>query len=280
MDSSKIVVFGGSGFLGQALIERLLSMGRTNILSMSRNEGEATKLKEKFPQVKIMIGDIEDWSDVRRAMHDDTREVYLLAAMKHVGYAENNPQACVRTNLIGTMNVINESGRAKPNVLVFISSDKAAQSTGVYGCSKKIGERLVAEAERWNPHTKYRVVRYGNVLYSTGSVLCKWRDKMRAGEEVTITDPKATRFFWPISEAVDLIFESIEKGKDASPYITSMKSIAIGDLLEAMMEKYGNVPVKTIGLQPGENMHEVIAEGIPDSFHSPRYTKDEILAII
>lgn len=279
MDSFKTVVFGGSGFLGQALIERLIAMGRTNILSMSRNEGEAVKLKEHFPQVQIMIGDIGNWPDVRQAMVN-AEEVYLLAAMKHVGLAELNPQACVHTNLIGTINVINEAGRVKPKVLVFISSDKAAQSTGVYGCSKKIGERLMAEAERWNSHTKYRVVRYGNVLYSTGSVLCKWRDKILAGEEVTITEPNATRFFWPISEAVDLIFESIEKAPDASPYITSMKSIAIGDLLYAMMEKYGRVPVKTIGLQPGENMHEMIADGIPDSLHSERYTHKEILKLI
>jgi FlaA1/EpsC-like NDP-sugar epimerase len=206
--------------------------------------------------------------------------VFILSAMKHVGLAEAQVQACVNTNIVGTMNVINESLITKPKVLVFISSDKAAQPNGVYGCSKKMGERLMVEAEKHNPDTQYRVVRYGNVLYSTGSVLCKWRDKMKAGEEVIVTDADATRFFWPVSDAVDLIFDSINNGKDATPIVTEMKSIRIGDLLEAMMEKYGEVPIKTIGLQPGENKHEVIADGIPDSYDSERFTKNEILEFI
>lgn len=279
MDSSKILVLGGSGFLGQALIERLHAMGRVNILSMSRNEGEAVALKQKFPEVEIMIGDIANPWDVKRAMAD-AGEVYLLAAMKHVGLAEAQVQACINTNIVGTMNVINESLITKPKLLVFISSDKAVQSKGVYGCSKKIGERLMVEAEKTNPDTQYRVVRYGNVLYSTGSVLCKWKEKMKAGQEVIVTDPKATRFFWPIGQAVDLIFDSIHGTSDATPYLPVMKSMSIGDLLFAMREKYGMVPVKCIGLQPGENMHEVIADGVPDSFNCERYTREEISELI
>jgi UDP-N-acetylglucosamine 4,6-dehydratase len=280
MDSSKTtLVFGGSGFLGQALIERLIAIGRKDIYSMSRNEGEAVALKQRFPQVHIIIGDIANPWDVKRSMLI-ADEVYLLSAMKHVGLAESQVQVCVNTNILGTMNVLNESLITKPNVLVFISSDKAAHSTGVYGCSKKIGERLMVEAEKSNPNTKYRVVRYGNVLYSTGSVLCKWRDKMLAGEGVVVTDVNATRFFWPIEEAVDLIFHCIENANDASPYVTPMKSIAIGDLLNAMMDKYGKVPVEAIGLQTGENMHEMIVDWLPDSSKSTRYTKEEILKII
>jgi len=279
MDYCKTLVLGGSGFLGQALIERLISMGRTNIVSMARNEGDQVALKQRFPQVTIVIGDITNHWDVKRAMLC-ADEVYLLAAMKHVGLSEAQVQACVNTNIVGTMNVINESLNTLPKVLVFISSDKAAQPNGVYGCSKKMGERLMVEAEKSNPATKYRVVRYGNVIYSTGSVLCKWKDSMRAGKEITVTDENATRFFWPVSQAIDLIFGSIMNWENAAPAVTAMKSIRIGDLLECMMEKYGTVPVKTIGLQPGENMHEVISEGIPDSFHSERFTKEEILQLI
>lgn len=279
MNSSNTLILGGSGFLGQALIERLIAMGRTNVVSMSRNEGEAVALKQKFPQVTIVIGDIANPWDVKRTMRS-ADEVFLLSAVKHVGLAEAQVQACVNTNILGTMNVINESLITKPKVLVFISSDKAAQSVGVYGCSKKIGERLMAEAEKSNPETKYRVVRYGNVLYSTGSVLCKWRDKMKTGQEVIVTNIESTRFYWPVSEAVDLIFQCMDIATDSEPFITEMKSMRLGDLLDAMMEKYGRVEVKRIGLQPGENMHELIAEGIPDSFHSERYTKEEILELI
>lgn len=102
---------------------------------------------------------------------------------------------------------------------------------------------------------------------------------MKDGEEVIVTDPEATRFFWPVSDAINLIFESL-KIDTAKPVVTAMKSIKIGDLLEAMMEKYGRVPVKTIGLQNGENLHEQIADGIPDSLHSERFTKEEILGLI
>lgn len=279
MEYCKTLVMGGSGFLGGALIERLIEMGRTSIVSMARNEGDQVALKQRFPQVQIVIGDISNPWDVKRAMIA-ADEVYLCSAMKHVNLSEAQVQACVNTNILGTMNVINESLNTKPKVLVFISSDKAASPNGVYGCSKKIGERLMVEAEKVNPFTKYRVVRYGNVIWSTGSVLCKWRDKMQSGEVITMTDVNSTRFYWPISDAVDLIFSSIDKGTNAEPIVTAMKSMRLGDLLEAMFEKYGRVPVNHIGLQPGENMHEVIAEGIPDSFHSERFTKEEILQLI
>ena len=274
-----ILVAGGSGYLGTALIERLISRGETNIVSLSRNESNAVALKEKFPSISIIVGDIPDPWVVQKAMkHVD--EIFLLSALKHVCIAEKDVKSCVQTNIVGCMNVIQESLITIPNLLMFISSDKAAQGTGVYGMSKKIGEKLMEEAQAINIDTKYRTVRYGNVLYSSGSVLCKWRDKMKAGEEIIVTDVDSTRFYWPVSDAVDLIFKSIDNGKDATPMVTQMKSMRLGDLLEAMMSKYGRVPIKHIGLQKAENMHEVIAEGIPDSFHSERFTKEEILNLI
>ncbi len=279
MNKTTTIVFGGSGFLGTALIERLIKEGRENIIAVARNEGGLVALKEKFPQVKIIVGDIEDEWIVKKAMKDAS-EVYLLSAMKHVGLAEIEVRSCIKTNVIGCMNVINESLVTKPKLLVFISTDKAGQPNGVYGCSKKLGEKLMEEAEHINTDTKYRVVRYGNVIYSTGSVLCKWKDRMQTGQEVTVTDMEATRFFWSINEAIDLIFECINDGRDAAPFLTRMKSIRIGDLLNAMMSKYGHVPINIIGLQKGENMHEIIDETMLNSFHSERYTKEEIFALI
>lgn len=278
-NSNKVVVWGASGYLGGFLVERLISMGYTNILSVSRGEAAQVSLKERVPSVSIMIGDIADPWTVKKAMAGAV-DCFVCSAIKHVGIAEKDVHSCSQTNIVGMMNVIRESLTTKPRMLMFISSDKAAQATGVYGMSKRIGEKLMGEAQSINPDTKYRVVRYGNVLYSHGSVLCKWRDKMRKGEEVIVTDLDSTRFYWPVSEAVDLIFRAIEEGSNADPVITPMKSMRLGDLLEAMMEKYGRVPVKVIGLQPGENMHEVIAEGIPDSFHSERFTKEEIFELI
>lgn len=270
---NKIVVYGGSGFLGTALIGRLISQSKTNIVAVARNEGQLVSLKEKYPSVEIMVGDIADKWIVKKAMRG-ADEVYHLAAMKHVGIADIDVMSCASTNVLGTMNIVEESLNVKPDIFVFISTDKAGQPSGVYGCTKKIGERLIAEAERINLYTKYRICRYGNVWGSTGSIITKWKPKMMRGEEIIITDPKASRFFWTVEEAVDLIFECVDKGKDSTPYIPIMKAVSMQTVLEACMETYGISPVKTIGLQPGENLVET-TDGVTFSDKVEQFSKQE-----
>lgn len=271
----KIVIFGGSGYLGTALIERLRPTSRSNIVAIARNEGALVALKEKFPFIEIIVGDISDSWIVKKAMVGSD-EVYLLSALKHVGLAEIEVKSCITTNIIGCMNVVNESLITKPKLLMFISTDKASNPMGVYGCTKKIGERLISEAARINFDTKYRIVRYGNVWGSTGSIITKWKPKMLMGEEITLTDPDASRFFWTIDEAVDLIFECIEKANSSAPYIPKMKAVKMGVVLEACMEVYGKVPVKYIGLQPGENKVET-TDGITFSDTAEQFTKEEFI---
>lgn len=273
--TSKIVVFGGSGFLGNALIERLISEGHKNITAVARNEGKLVALKEKFPLVQIMVGDVADQWIVQKAMQN-ADEVYILSAMKHVGLAEQQVRSCISSNIAGTMNVVNESLISKPKTIVFISSDKAAQGGGIYGASKKIGERLMAEAEGMNPDTKYRVIRYGNVWGSTGSIATKWKPKMEKGEEVIITDRKASRFFWTVEEAVDLIFECLSQATSAEPFIPKMKAVSMGTVLDACMEAWGRSPVKEIGLQPGENLVET-TDGKVFSDQCEQFTKAEFI---
>lgn len=273
MDSSKIVIYGASGFMGNALVERLYKKGK--ITAVARNEGNLIALKEKYPNIDILTGDIADPFVVKKSMQG-ADEVYLLSAMKHVGMAEVDVQACVKTNIVGTMNVVNESLVVKPDILMFISTDKAAQPAGVYGCSKKIGEKLISEAESVNPLTKYRVVRFGNVFGSTGSFITKWKPKMLKGEEIIMTDPSATRFFFTVNDAVNLVFECIEKAIDSTPYIPQMKSVSMGVALEACMEKFGKCPVKVIGLQVGENFRETM-DGKTYSNEVEQFTKEEFI---
>lgn len=268
----RICIFGGSGFLGNELISRFNSK---NIVVVGRNEGQLVALKEKFPHIGLIVGDIADRWIVKKAMKD-ADEVYLLSALKHVGLAETEVKSCISTNIIGTMNVIDESLITKPKVLMFISTDKASQPMGVYGCSKKIGEKLISEAEKINNDTKYFCVRYGNVWNSTGSLITKWRPKMQRGEEIIITDPEASRFFWTVEEAVDLIFECIEKAKDCTPYIPFMKAVSLGTVLEACMDVYGSCPVRVIGLQPGENKVET-TDGITFSDQVEQFSKQEFI---
>jgi UDP-N-acetylglucosamine 4,6-dehydratase/5-epimerase len=281
MDLSKTyLITGGSGFLGLELIKRLTDIGCKNLISVSRNEGKSVQLKELFPHVEIILGDISDQYISHKACNY-VDGIFHLAAFKHVGLAEKeNVRSCVLDNIQGTLNILEESRKRKVDFVIGISSDKAAQVKGVYGATKFIMERLFSEYEITNPATKYFICRYGNVLYSTGSVLCKWKDKMIKGQPVTITDENATRFFWTVRQAVDLIFDCLSNAKDSSPFITPMKSIRLGDLLEAMMNKYGRVPVETIGMQIGENLHESITSDGVDSFHSDRYTLEEINEII
>jgi UDP-N-acetylglucosamine 4,6-dehydratase/UDP-glucose 4-epimerase len=165
-----------------------------------------------------------------------------------------------------------------------ISTDKTAIVSGVYGASKFLMERLTHQFEANYPKHTYRVVRYGNVLYSTGSVLCKWKDLLEQNKEIIITNPDATRFYWTVEQAVDLIFDCLENAIDSQPYVPEMKSMRMGDLLTAMSNKYlpsdGTLKVKEIGMQPGENLHEkVLADGIPSN-EAEKFTIEEIQDMI
>lgn len=276
------LITGGSGFLGVPLCERVLKMGG-RVRTLARDEGKLVELQQKYPDVEILTGDIADKFEVKQAMKGVTG-VFHLAACKHVGIAEVQVRECVKSNTIGSMNILDESLETKPEFVLGVSTDKAAQVAGVYGASKLLMERLFGQFERLNEDTAYRIVRYGNVLYSTGSVLCKWKDLLSEGKGVIITDPEATRFFWTVDQAVDLIFDCLETAKTFEPHITKMKSIQMGDLLQAMGNKYlpegCKLTVKEIGLQPGENKHEIITSEGLDSSKSERFTVNEIMEVI
>ena len=144
-------------------------------------------------------------------------------------------------------------------------------------------ERLFKQYDKLNSDCEYRIVRYGNVLYSTGSVLCKWRNLISKGEKCIVTDLDATRFYWTVDEAVDLIFECMDKAESASPWCPDMKSMKIRDLLEAMYLKYcpdTRVEPEVIGLQPGENKHEKVMDEGPFSKEVVHYTIEEIKNLI
>lgn len=277
----KILIFGGTGFLGKELL-RVLYKKNKNITLFARDEGKLIELKQSFPEIDIVTGDISDKFEVYQTMKNKDY-IFHLAAFKHVGLAEKYSRECIKTNLIGSLNILECSLKTKPKILITTSTDKAAQINGVYGATKYLVEELFKQFEKVNTTTQYRIVRYGNVLYSTGSVLCKWKKLINEGKEVIITDPEATRFFWTVSEAVDLLFECIKNSKDTTPYCPDMKSMSMGDLLSAMIEKYSNgkkILVKTIGLQQGENKHEKILKEGPSSDEVQKFTIQEIKEII
>lgn len=278
---STYLVTGATGFLGEPLIGRILSKGG-KIRALARNEGKLILLKQKYPEISIQSGDISDQFETTQALKG-VAGVFHLAASKHVGLAETLSRECIKSNIIGSMNLL-EGIRQKGQFIIGISTDKAAQVSGVYGASKFLMERLFAQYERLDSLSKYRLVRYGNVLYSTGSVLCKWKAQLQTGGKITITDPNATRFFWSVDQALDLIEECLARAASSAVYCPSMKSMKIGDLLEAMVNKYWKLPgrpqVEIIGLQTGENLHEKILEAGPSSLDVPRFSIQEIEQLI
>jgi FlaA1/EpsC-like NDP-sugar epimerase len=269
------LVTGGSGFLGNALIKKIISLG-ARVRCLSRNEGNMIKVAQNLP-IEIYPGDICDPVDVAQACKG-VKGVFHLAAFKFVGLAEKFSRECTRSNVIGSLNILDASLTNDFDFIIGISTDKAAQMTGVYGASKFLMEKLFEQFENINPKVKYRIVRYGNVMYSTGSVMCKWKELMHKNEPCVITDPNATRFYWTVDDAISLIFECLQNSTSSKPYCPKMKSIRIGDLFTAMSELYYTSPVEpiVIGLQQGENMHEIISKGIPDSSESEKYTVEEI----
>ena len=277
------LVTGASGFLGQVLVREILKRGG-KVRAMSRNEGKLIELKQQFDtNVEIITGDVANRVDVIQAAKGVTG-IFHLAAFKHIGLAEELPHECTRTNVTGSLNILTETVDMELDFILGISTDKAAQVSGVYGSTKLLMERMFNQFEKINNKTNYRIVRYGNVLYSTGSVLCKWKELLQNGKEVIVTDPSATRFFWTREQAVQLIFDCLSQSKDSTPFVPDMKSMTIKNLLLAMSMKYlpkdCELKIKEIGLQPGENMHEKIIEDGKYSNEVEKFTIEEILDMI
>ena len=277
------LVTGGGGFLGKPLVAHILKEG-ARVRIIGRDEGTLIMMKELHPSIEIHPGDISDSFEVKQAMQG-VNGVFHLAASKHVGLAETFVRENIKSNVMGSLNIYEQSLKQELDFVLAISTDKAAQVVGVYGATKLLMERLSKQYEKLNPNCKYRIVRYGNVLYSTGSVLCKWKDLIEGGKELIVTEPEATRFFWTVEQAIDLILDCMENATDSTPYCPSMKSMSIKSLLGAMVEKYGNsnwetYPIKIIGLQPGENLHEKVLDEGPLSNEVEQFTINEIKELI
>jgi len=241
-----------------------------------------------------MVGDVTNNLEVSNA-YRDVKGVFHLAALAQ-SMQSGGASESIHTNLIGSMNVLREScsntvyspylNGARDYQVDFVlgvSSDKAVQVSSPYGATKFLMERLFDEYQERNKGVKYRVVRMGNVIYSIDSVLYKWKSLLEKGEEVIVTEPKATRFFLTKNQSVDLILNGLETDS-SKPYCDIPKSTSIGNLLQAMSNKYlpkgKELKVKKIGLQPNENLHERILDDGLMSNEMERYTIEELERMI
>ena len=229
----KYLVTGGTGVVGYELCKRILEMGG-KVVVLSRTEEKLKKLQEKYNDIEILVSDILDKECIREVMKD-VRGVFHLTALAQ-GMQSGKPIESINVNLLGSMNVLVES--LNTDFVLGVSSDKAVQISGNYGATKFLMEKLFGEFEEINPQTKYRIVRLGNVIYSTDSVLEKWRDKIQNNEEVIITEQKTNKYFMTKEKSVDMIINCLEKSKDSTPYSEDIKSTTMSNQLKAMYNQY------------------------------------------
>jgi len=278
----RYLITGASGFLGNALTEYLIDQG-CEINALSRNEGNLIALKTTYPNIDIFPGDVSDSWVVRRAA-EGCSGIFHLAAFKHVPMAEHNAIQCISSNVEGSMNVcLTAYDFLSIKFIIGISTDKAVQVSGVYGATKMLMEKTFQEFEKSDKYTAYRIVRYGNILYSTGSVLCKWKKLLEDGKNIMVTNPNATRFYWTVDQAIELIFDCLKNGTSSAPYVPEMKSVRLMDLATCMLDKYGNGSSKmdfADSLKPGENLHEKILENGKYSNQVKSYSNKEIMKMI
>ena len=245
-----ILITGGTGYLGNGLVEALQYADRVCVYS--RDEHKQALMRSKFPgdNMRWMIGDVRDLQRLRWACRG-VDVVIHAAALKRIEVGAYAPSEMVRTNIEGTMNVIDAAAYCGVEKVVYISSDKAYQPVSPYGLSKAMAECLIlaGNVERIGP--MYSVVRYGNVSGSTGSVIPAWRELLKTSDAVPVTDPECTRFWMDRKEAVDLVLTTVDTMHGGEINVPDLPAYRIGDLAEAMGAK-----TRVTGLPEWEKMHE------------------------
>ena len=262
-EGKKILITGGTGSLGQALTERLLGMGVETIRIFSRNEYKQIEMEEKFQdeRLRFFIGDVRDYQRLEMAL-EDIDIVFHAAALKHVPKIEYNPFESIKTNVIGTQNVIDACLKRNVEKAVCIGTDKAVSPLNTYGSTKLLMEKLFVAANNYLNRKKHRTiflaVRYGNVLGSSGSVIPKFIEQIKANKQVTITDPKMTRFSITMNEALDLILNAITSAKGSEIFVPKLRAYNIVDVKNALTELISDTGEKITGIRTGEKLHETL----------------------
>jgi len=272
-----ILITGGTGSLGKACIKRLLNKHNPKSLRIfSRDELKQWEIDNQFSEhpkhnrLRFFIGDVRDGQRVKRAF-EGCDYVIHAAALKQIPAAEYNPMECVKTNILGSQNVIDAAIDAGVKKVVAISTDKAASPINLYGATKLCAEKLFISANNIKgvrPIT-FSVVRYGNVMGSRGSVIPFFLSK-KEGESLTITDSKMTRFNITLDEAVDLVFYALKNSTGGEIFVPKIPSYRITDLAQAVAP---NRQIKYTGIRPGEKLHEemVTIYESPKTYETRKY---------
>ena len=262
LDHKKILITGGTGSLGIALTKKLLETNAKIIRIYSRNESKQVEMQDQLddPRLRFLIGDVRDLERLTKAM-EDIDVVFHAAALKHVPIVEYNPFEAIKTNVLGSQNVIDACLKENVEVAVCIGTDKAVSPLNTYGATKHLMEKLFVTASNYvNPvryKTKFLAVRYGNVLGSSNSVIPKFIDQIQSGKNLTITDPSMTRFTITMDQAIELILTAIKKGHGGEIFIPKLKAYNLDILKNAILDILKkSVKTEKIPVRQGEKFHE------------------------
>ena len=263
-----LMITGGTGSFGNAVLNRFLKTDIGEIRIFSRDEKKQDDMRHEFQakmpdvagKIKFYIGDVRNPESVRSAMHG-VHYIFHAAALKQVPSCEFFPMEAVRTNIIGTDNVLSAAIEAGVEAVICLSTDKAAYPVNAMGISKAMEERVAVAKSRTTDKTKICCTRYGNVMCSQGSVIPLWIDQIRSGQPITITEPSMTRFIMSLDEAVDLVLFAFEHGKNGDILVQKAPACTIETQAKAVLElfdRHQKSGIKIIGIRHGEKMYETL----------------------
>jgi len=277
LEGKRVLVTGGTGSLGQALVRRLLTgeMGRpAKITVFSRDEAKQHYMRLEYLQrqaatddiiyqnsrelLAFRIGDVRSYSSVLQAVRE-ADVVFQAAALKQVPTCEYFPFEAVQTNILGPRNLVRaiQENDTQVELVVGVSTDKACKPVNVMGMTKALQERILIQANLECPQTRFTCVRYGNVIASRGSVVPLFLEQIRQGGPVTITLKEMTRFLLSLDQAVDTVFAAARSGLPGDTYVPKVPSARVVDIAEVLVNRQ-NIPIVYTGIRPGEKVHEIM----------------------
>ena len=261
-----LLITGGTGSFGNAVLNRFLATDIGEIRIFSRDEKKQDDMRHEFQvkmpelaeKIKFYIGDVRDLASVKNAMHG-VDYIFHAAALKQVPSCEFFPLEAVKTNVIGTDNVLTAAIDEGVKTVICLSTDKAAYPVNAMGTSKAMMEKVVVAKSRTTKNTKICCTRYGNVLCSRGSVVPLWIDQIKSGKPITITEPSMTRFVMSLEEAVDLVLFAFENGESGDILVQKAPACTIEVLAKAVTGLFApEHEVRVIGIRHGEKMYEAL----------------------
>ena len=254
----RLLVTGGTGSFGTAFVSKILKEGiAEEIIVYSRDELKQYEMNLKFnsKKLKFMLGDVRDYARLEQCLNGVEVLVHA-AAMKQIPASEENPMEVIKTNVLGAENIVNAAIKNSVSKVIALSTDKAANPANLYGATKLCSDKLMVSANSLsgNTLTKFGVVRYGNVLGSRGSVIPFFKSQIGSGE-ITITDPRMTRFWITLEESVQFVLDSLDRLQGGEIFVPKIPSFSIVDVAKVVAP---GIPTKVIGIRPGEKLHEVM----------------------